>query len=41
MIVERPEDIVKDPYILEFLGMPEESRYSESDLEQRIIDEYA
>ena len=39
MIVERPEDIVKDPYILEFLGMPEESRYSESDLEQRIIDE--
>lgn len=41
MIVERPEDIVKDPYILEFLGIPEESRYSESDLEQRIIDEYA
>ena len=39
MIVERPEDIVKDPYILEFLGIPEESRYSESDLEQRIIDE--
>ena len=39
MTVERPEDIVKDPYILEFLGMPEESRYSESDLEQRIIDE--
>jgi protein of hypothetical function DUF1016 len=39
MIVERPEDIVKDPYILEFLGILEESRYSESDLEQRIIDE--
>ena len=39
MVVGRPEDIVKDPYILEFLGMPEESRYSESDLEQRIIDE--
>ena len=39
VIVERPEDIVKDPYILEFLGLPEDSRYSESDLEQRLIDE--
>lgn len=39
VIVECPEDIVKDPYILEFLGVPEDSRYSESDLEQRIIDE--
>ena len=38
-IVERPEDIVKDPYILEFLGLREDSSYSESDLEQRIIDE--
>ncbi len=38
VIVEKPEDIVKDPYILEFLGLPEESRYSESALEQRIID---
>lgn len=38
-IVESPEDIVKDPYILEFLGLKEDSRYSESDLEQRIIDE--
>ena len=39
VIVQRPEDLVKDPYILEFLGLPEESRFSESDLEQRIIDE--
>ena len=38
-IIERPEDIVKDPYILEFLGLKEDSCYSESDLEQRIIDE--
>lgn len=38
MIVEKPEDIVKDPYILEFLGLPENSRYSESTLEQHIID---
>ena len=39
LIVEQPKDIVKDPYILEFLGIPENSSYSESDLEQRIIDE--
>lgn len=38
IIIEKPEDIVKDPYILEFLGLPEESRYSESVLEQKIID---
>lgn len=37
--VESPEDIVKDPYILEFLGLREDSSYSESDLEQHIIDE--
>ena len=37
--IERPEDIVKDPYVLEFLGLKEDSSYSESDLEQRIIDE--
>jgi len=39
LVIERPQDIVKDPYILEFLGLPEDSRYSESSLEQRIIDE--
>lgn len=38
-IIERPEDIVKDPYILEFLGLKEDSSYSESELEQRIINE--
>jgi predicted nuclease of restriction endonuclease-like (RecB) superfamily len=36
--VEKSEDIVKDPYILEFLGIPENSVVSEKDLEQRIID---
>ena len=39
VIVERPEDILKAPYILEFLGLPEDSRYTEFDLEQRLIDE--
>ncbi len=37
-IIESPTDTVKDPYILEFLGLPEESKYSETELEQRIID---
>ena len=37
-VIEKPEDIVKDPYILEFLGLPEQASYTESDLEQRIID---
>lgn len=34
----KPEDIVKDTYTLEFLGIPEQERYSEEDLEQKIID---
>ena len=38
IIVEKPQDIVKDPYILEFLGLPESHSYSETELEQRIID---
>ena len=37
-IIEKPSDAVKDPYVLEFLGLKEESSYSETDLETRIID---
>lgn len=36
--LEKPKDAIKDPYILEFIGLPENSDYSESDLEQKIID---
>ena len=36
-IVEKPEDIVKDPYILEFLGLEEQNSYSENRLETEII----
>lgn len=36
-IVEKPEDIIKTPYILEFLGLEEKSAYTESDLETAII----
>lgn len=37
-VIESPEDIFKDPYVLEFTGLPEMASYSESDLEERIID---
>ena len=37
-IIEKPEDAVKDPYVLEFLGIPERSYYTESQLEQKLID---
>ena len=37
-IITKPQDAVKDPYILEFLGLKEDSSYSESELEQAIID---
>ena len=33
-----PEDVFRNPYILEFLGLKEETEYSESQLEQAIID---
>ena len=36
-VIEKPEDVVKDPYILEFLGFEEQSNYSENKLETEII----
>jgi predicted nuclease of restriction endonuclease-like (RecB) superfamily len=36
-VVEKPEDAIKDPYILEFLNLKEEMSYSESELEQALI----
>ncbi len=38
LLLEKPKDAIKDPYILEFIGLPEHSSYSESDLEQELID---
>jgi predicted nuclease of restriction endonuclease-like (RecB) superfamily len=35
--IEKPEDIVKDPYVLEFLNIPENSQYLESELEEKLI----
>jgi predicted nuclease of restriction endonuclease-like (RecB) superfamily len=37
-IVSNPTDLLKDPYILEFLELDEKTKYSESDLETAIID---
>ncbi|WP_294096748.1 PDDEXK nuclease domain-containing protein [uncultured Cetobacterium sp.] len=36
-IIEKPKDIIKDPYVLEFLGLEEISSYSENTLETSII----
>lgn len=36
--MESPKDAIKDPYVLEFLGLKELPEYSESELESRIID---
>lgn len=38
-IIEKPSDIIKDPYILEFVGLPEKAIYSESKLENQLITE--
>jgi predicted nuclease of restriction endonuclease-like (RecB) superfamily len=37
LIFEQPKDAIKDPYILEFLGLPELTSYSETELEEQII----
>ena len=35
--IEKPSDVLKSPFVLEFLGMEENAAYSESDLESAII----
>ncbi len=37
-IIEKPEDAIKDPYVLEFLGLNENENWHESDLEQALMD---
>lgn len=37
-IVATPQDVIKDPYVLEFLGLQTKAGYSEHDLETAIID---
>jgi len=38
LIIEKPLDIIKNPFVLEFLGFEEKSKYSENQLETAIID---
>ena len=37
-IIEKPTDVIKDPYVLEFLGLEVKNSYSVSELEQKLID---
>ncbi len=37
LLVQTPATIVRDPYILEFMGLSPQSSYSESDLEQALL----
>ena len=35
--IAKPEDIVKDPYVFEFLGLPENKSMMESDIEEALV----
>jgi predicted nuclease of restriction endonuclease-like (RecB) superfamily len=37
--IARPQDLLKEPFVLEFLGLDEKHQYSESDLESAIINQ--
>lgn len=37
-VIAKPQDIIKQPTVLEFLGIEEKAKYVESDLESAIID---
>ena len=36
--IAKPEDLVKDPFILEFTGLPEQNNWQETDLENALIE---
>lgn len=38
ILKDKPEDFIKDPYVLEFLNLPEKSNLREKRLEQALID---
>ncbi len=37
-VIELPQHVIKDPYVLEFLDLKSSTQYSESELEQALID---
>ena len=36
-IIEQPEDILKEPYVFEFTGLPQLPVYEEGDLEEALV----
>jgi predicted nuclease of restriction endonuclease-like (RecB) superfamily len=36
--IHRPADLVKDPYVLEFTGLPQDARFLEEDLRRALLD---
>lgn len=38
-VIEKPADIIREPYVLEFLKIPEAYHLSETDLEKRLIEQ--
>ena len=36
--IQKSSDLVKDPYVLEFTGLPQNNKLLESDLEQALIE---
>ncbi|MFI3238007.1 MAG: PDDEXK nuclease domain-containing protein [Lachnospiraceae bacterium] len=39
IILSKPSDIIKDPYVFEFLGLPEDKPLMESDLEKALVEQ--
>lgn len=39
-LVEKPEDIIREPFVLEFLQIPEPYHLTETELESRLIEEF-
>lgn len=37
-VIEKPEDILKEPYVFEFTGLPQLPVYDEGDLEDALVD---
>ncbi|WP_207434055.1 PDDEXK nuclease domain-containing protein [Sabulibacter ruber] len=35
--IQKPADIIKDPYVFEFLGIPQQYQYQEGELEEKLI----
>jgi predicted nuclease of restriction endonuclease-like (RecB) superfamily len=35
--IQSPQDIIKDPYVFEFLGLPQQNQYLEGELEDKLI----